>query len=192
MPILSLRYVKWTRLKASRIAGEWAKCKLLKSSWDNHFWILIYFVQWVQVPFLHPVVLWYTCSQKFAHTCYSLLHKHPWQSELWTWHGRAKSFQSWGPFLKNMYLTLCQFSKKNLIRYVLWKVSNFALIFYVIRTLHKKSRQSLRPSTGRIGWDFFSKIGIEWGTYFSKKVPNYVRYILEYAQFRLGYLKQNE
>ena len=44
-------------------------------------------------------------------------------------------------------------------------------IFYVIRTLHKKSRQSLRPSTGRIGWDFFSKIGIEWGTYFSKKVP---------------------
>ena len=43
--------------------------------------------------------------------------------------------------------------------------------FYVIRTLHKKSRQSLRPSTGRIGWDFFSKIGIKWGTYFSKKVP---------------------
>ena len=70
-----------------------------------------------------------------------------------------------------MYLTLCQFWKKDLIRYVLWKVSNFALIFYVIRTLHKKSRQSLRPSTGRIGWDFFSKIGIKWGTYFSKKVP---------------------
>ena len=37
--------------------------------------------------------------------------------------------------------------------------------------LHQKSRQSLRPSTGRIGWDFFSKIGIKWGTYFSKKVP---------------------
>ena len=63
------------------------------------------------------------------------------------------------------------FRKKNLIRYVLWKVSNFALIFYVIRTLHKKSKQSLRPSTGRIGWDFFSKIGIEWGTYFLKRPP---------------------
>ena len=63
----------------------------------------------------------------------------------------AKLFQSWGPFLKNMSLTPCQFSKKNLIRYVLWKVSNFALIFYLIRTLHKKSRQSLRPSTGHIG-----------------------------------------
>ena len=37
----------------------------------------------------------------------------------------------------------------------------------------KKSMQSLRPSTRRIGWDFFSKIGIEWGTYFSKKVPNF-------------------
>ena len=28
--------------------------------------------------------------------------------------------------------------RKNVIRYVLWKVSNFDLIFYVIRTLHKK------------------------------------------------------
>ena len=43
----------------------------------------------------------------------------------------------------------------------------------LILTLHKKSRQSLKPSTGRIEWDFFSKIGIEWGTYFSKKVPNF-------------------
>ena len=62
--------------------------------------------------------------------------------------GGPKLFQSWGPFLQKMYLPLCQFSKKNLIRYVLWKVSNFALTFYVIRTLHKKSKQSLRPSTG--------------------------------------------
>ena len=31
--------------------------------------------------------------------------------------GRAKLFQSWGTFLKNMYFTLCQFLKKNLIRY---------------------------------------------------------------------------
>ena len=72
-----------------------------------------------------------------------------------------------------MYLPLCQFSKKNLIRYVLGKVSNFDLIFYVIRTLHKKTRQSLWPSLGRIGWDFFSKIGIEVGTYFVKKAPNF-------------------
>ena len=72
-----------------------------------------------------------------------------------------------------MYLPLCQFSKKNLIRYVLGKVSNFDLIFYVIRTLHKKTRQSLWPSLGRIGWDFFSKIGIEWGTYFVKNVLNF-------------------
>ena len=71
-----------------------------------------------------------------------------------------------------IYLTLCQFLKKNLIRNVVWKVSNFVLIFYVIRTTHKKSRQSLRPSTGRIGWDLFSKIGIECGKYFSKNVPN--------------------
>ena len=34
-----------------------------------------------------------------------------------------------------MYLPLCQFSKKNLIRYVLGKVSNFDLIFYVIRSV---------------------------------------------------------
>ena len=39
--------------------------------------------------------------------------------------------------------------------------------------LHKKSSQSLRPSLGRIGWDFFSKIGIEVGTYFVKKAPNF-------------------
>ena len=76
----------------------------------------------------------------------------------------------------NLFWKICtslqaNFWKKNLIRYVLWKVSNFTLIFYVIRTLHKKSRQSLRPSTGRIRWDFFSKIGIKWGSYFSKKVP---------------------
>ena len=44
--------------------------------------------------------------------------------------------------------------KKNLIRYIQWKVSNFALIFYVLFLLHKKSKQSLRPSTGHIGWDF--------------------------------------
>ena len=47
----------------------------------------------------------------------------------------------------------------NLIRYVLWEVSNFTLIFYVMSVLHKKSRQSLRPSIGRIGWDFFFKKG---------------------------------
>ena len=65
------------------------------------------------------------------------------------------------------------FRKKNLIRYVLGKVTNFALFFYVMSVLHKKSSQSLRPSLGRIGWDFFSKIGIEVGTYFVKKAPNF-------------------
>ena len=49
--------------------------------------------------------------------------------------------------------------------------SNSSLIFYVMSVLHKKSKQSLSPSTGRIGSDFFSKIGIKWGIYFSKKVP---------------------
>ena len=73
----------------------------------------------------------YTCSQKFAHTCCSLLHKHPWQSELLAWPGRAKLFQSWGPFWKICTSLYANFRKKNLIRYVLWKVSNFALIFYV-------------------------------------------------------------
>ena len=115
----------------------------------------------------------YTRAQKLAHISYGLLHKHPWRWEVCAWQVWTKMFQRWGPFLKNMYLTLCQFSKKNLIRYVLWKVSNFALIFYVMSVLHKKSKQSLRPSTGCIGWDFFSKIGMEWGTYFSKKVPNF-------------------
>ena len=72
-------------------------------------------------------------------------------SGLWAWQGRTKLFQSWGPFSQNMYLTKCQFLKNNLIRYALWKVSNFALIFYVMSVLHKKSKQSLRPSTERIG-----------------------------------------
>ena len=51
--------------------------------------------------------------------------------------------ECWGLFKK-----ICTSLYAN-FRYVLWKVSNFALIFYVM------SRQSLRPSTGRIGWDFF-------------------------------------
>ena len=45
--------------------------------------------------------------------------------------------------------------------------------FFYKRTLHKKSKHSLRPSTGRVGRDFLSKIDIEWGTYFVKKVPNF-------------------
>ena len=115
----------------------------------------------------------YTRAHKLAHISYGLLHKHPWRWEVCAWQVWTKMFQRWGPFLKNMYLTLCQFSKKNLIRYVLGKVSNFDLIFYVIRTLHKKSRQSLRSSTGRIGWDFFSKIGILSAKVYTKKVPNF-------------------
>ena len=63
--------------------------------------------------------------------------------------------------------------KKNLTRYVLWKIWNFALIFYVMSVLHKKSKQSLRPSTGRIGWDFFSKIDILSAKVYTKKVLNF-------------------
>ena len=85
--------------------------------------------------------------------------------------GGPKLFQSWGPFLQNMYLPLCQFSKKNLIRYVLGKVSNFDLIFYVIRTLHKKTRQSLWPSLGRIRWDFFFENWHRGRYIFCKKGP---------------------
>ena len=82
--------------------------------------------------YLHVSVFWFhlfTRAHKVVHSSYGLQHKHPWQSELWAWQGWAKLFQSWGPFLKNMYHTLCLFSKKDLIR---WKVSNFALIFYVM------------------------------------------------------------
>ena len=90
-------------------------------------------------------------------------------------HGRCepKCFKDGDLFWKICTSLYANFRKKNLIRYVLWKVSNFALIFYVIRTLHKKIGQSLWPSLGRIGWDFFSKIGIEVGTYFVKKAPNF-------------------
>ena len=87
------------------------------------------------------------------------------------WQGLAKLFQSWGPFLKNMYLTLCQFSKKDLIRYVLWKVSNFGLIFYVMSVLHKKSRQSLRHSTESFRWDFLLIIGTHIVKGLTKNVP---------------------
>ena len=44
-----------------------------------------------------------------------------------------------GDLFWEIYTSLyANFRKKNLILYVLWKVSNFTLIFYVIRTLHKK------------------------------------------------------
>ena len=108
----------------------------------------------------------YTRSRKFAHTSYSLLHK---QRD----RDRPNYFKIGDIFYKICTSLPANFRKKYLIRYVLWKVSNFALIFYVMSVLHKKSKQSLRPSTGRIGWDFFSKIGIEWGTNFVKKVPNF-------------------
>ena len=42
-----------------------------------------------------------------------------------------------------------------------------------MQALHKKSKQSLRPSTGRIGWDFFSKIDILSTKVYTKKVPNF-------------------
>ena len=46
----------------------------------------------------------YTRAQKYGHISYSLLHKRPWQSEPWAWQGQAKLFESWGPFLQNMYV----------------------------------------------------------------------------------------
>ena len=55
----------------------------------------------------------YTRDHNLVHSSYGLLHKHPRRPELWTWQVWTKLFQSWGPFLKNMYLTLCQFLKKS-------------------------------------------------------------------------------
>ena len=66
------------------------------------FLFLVFFIAYSGDQNLYPTKIHrYTRSRKFAHTSYSLLHKHPWQSELWAY-GRAKLFQSWGPFLKNM------------------------------------------------------------------------------------------
>ena len=54
----------------------------------------------------------YTRAHKLAHISYGLLHKHPWWWEVCAWQVWTKMFQRWGSFLKNMYLTLCQFLKK--------------------------------------------------------------------------------
>ena len=62
------------------------------------------------------------------------------------------------------------FWKKNLIWNFLWNVWNFG---YYIKSCFLCNTQSFRHSTGRFRWDFFSKIGIMWGTYFVKKVPNF-------------------
>ena len=74
-----------------------------RRSWCSH---------WPRVNFKKYI---YTRSRKFAHTCsYSLLHKHPWQSELWAWQGQAKLFQSWGTFLKKYVpLSMPIFEKKS-------------------------------------------------------------------------------
>ena len=118
----------------------------------------------------------YTRAHKFAHISYGLLHKHPWQWEVWAWQVWTKIFQRWGPFLKNMNLTLCQFLKKNLIQYVLWKVSNFALIFYVMQALNKKSSKSLCLSPrNSIGWKFLN-IGPVIVHSFVRNTPNFQVY----------------
>ena len=54
----------------------------------------------------------YTRMQKCNHISSCLLNKLPGLSEVWACHGWADFFKSWGPFLQNMSLTLCQFSKK--------------------------------------------------------------------------------
>ena len=65
--------------------------------------------------------------------------------------GVNQNVSKMGTFFEKYVPHFMPIFEKNLIRYVLWNVSNFALIFYVMSVLHKKSRQSLRPSTGRIG-----------------------------------------
>ena len=54
---------------------------------------------------------------------------------------------------------MCQLSAKNLTWNFLWNVSNFALIFYVIHALSKKSRQSLKVFPESFRWDFLLIIG---------------------------------
>ena len=57
-------------------------------------------------------------------------------------------------FVYTLTLTMPIFDKKShLIRPV--EGLKLCFDFYVIKTVHKKSRQSLRPSTGRIRRDFF-------------------------------------
>ena len=95
----------------------------------------------------------------------------PWCQELRKRQRWIGILENWGCFLQNYELLLGQYSKISNQWNFLEKDTNFCWIFYLMPALHKKSRRSLRPSTGHIGWDFFSKIGIKWGTYFSKKVP---------------------
>ena len=66
---------------------------------------------------------------------------------------------------------MCQLSAKNLIWNFLWNVSNFALIFYLMHVLHKKSRQSLRHSPESFRWDFLLKIGTHIVKGLTKNVP---------------------
>ena len=65
-----------------------------------------------RITFKCVLYILYTRSHKVVHSSYGLLHKQPWRWEVCTWQVWTKMFQRWGPFLKNMYLTLCQFSKK--------------------------------------------------------------------------------
>ena len=97
----------------------------------------------------------------------------PWHQELrkrLRWIG---ILVNWGCFLQNYELLLGQYSKISNQGNFLEKDTNFCWIFYLMPALHKKSRQSLRSSTGRIGWDFFSKIDILSAKVCTKKVLNF-------------------
>ena len=67
-----------------------------------------------------------------------------------------------------MSLTLCQFSKKNLIWNVLWNVWNFG---YYIKNNFLCNTQSFRHSTGRFRWDFFFENWHNVRDIFCKKLP---------------------
>ena len=116
----------------------------------------------------HQLKCTYRRMQKCNHTSSCLLNKLPWKSEVWLWQGLVNLFQSWYSSLQNMSLTLCQFSKKNLIWNVLWNVWNFG---YYIKSCFLCNTQSFRHSTGRFRWDFFFENWHNVRDIFCKKGP---------------------
>ena len=66
---------------------------------------------------------------------------------------------------------MSQLSAKNIIWNFLWNVLNFALIFYVIRALNKKSRQSLKLFPESFRWDILLIIGTRIVKGLTKNVP---------------------
>ena len=96
----------------------------------------------------------------------------PWCQELRKRQRWIGILENWGCFLQNYELLLGQYSKISNQWNFLEKDTNFCWIFYLMPALHKKSRQSLRPSTGRIGWDFFFENWHKVRYIFFKKGPH--------------------